>query len=249
MENQNHYSKSEVGHIKNLENYNDLILYCRSLEPIYNPSRDQIKVSTMQEHYLAALDANENLRQARYELTIGINYRQEKFQGYKKKATRMYGALVASTSDQLIIADFLTVNRKIQGKLSIPRTNEDQANQEIMRAVSNSQQSIDQIMDHFADAIQILELVPDYNPNEEDLKISALKTYLQGLREANAAVESRFITYSKSLDERDNIFYSAAGGIVQVTKMVKAYIKSIYGFNSPEHRYVRNIRFKSRTRY
>lgn len=242
---QNRRSNSEVGHIKNLENYNDFIIYSQSLEPRYNPTRQQITIVGMQTHHNKATGANEKLRLARYELAVVINTRQDKFKAYKKKATRMHNALIAATSDQLIIDDFVTVNKKIQGRLSMPKTIENQTNQEIMRAISNSQQSIDQIIDHFADAVQVLELVPDYNPNEADLKIPELKVYITELKEANIAVVHKFITYSKALDIRDELFYHPETGIVKTAKIAKAYIKSVYGTTSPEYKFANAIQFRT----
>lgn len=40
-------STSEVGHVKNLNNYEKFILYCATLQPRYNPIKERIKVVAM----------------------------------------------------------------------------------------------------------------------------------------------------------------------------------------------------------
>lgn len=238
-------SRSEVGHIKNLENYYDFIQYCRSIEPVYDPVNEQIMTLNMLTQHQRGIQANEDIRLRRYELAIVVNHRQATFRKLKKTSTRMLNALIAITNDQRIIDDYRTINRKVQGRLSIPKTNDNQTNQEIQRAVSNSQQSIDQLIDNFADAIQILELVTVYSPNEPDLKIPALKVYLEELKAANIDVNNKFIPYAKTLDLRDEVFYHPEAGIVNTVKTAKAYIKSVYGYQSPEYTYVSKIHFRS----
>lgn len=169
--------------------------------------------------------------------------------GIKKKATQLHGALVAATDDEKIVEDFLTQNRKIQGKLSIPKTKEDQPGQELLRAVSSSQQSIDQLIDNFEEAVQILELVAEYTPNETELTIPALKVYVDEMKTANINVAIKTNEYSDALDLRDKIFYEHKFGIVDTVDEAKNYIISVYTFQSPEFRRVKAIHFRNLSRY
>lgn len=242
-------STIEVGHVKNLNNFEKFIIYCGTLQPRYNPIKDRIKVVDMQTHHQKAKQVHALVNLTDKELVKAVNFRQEKMAGIKKKATRLHGALVAATDDEKIVEDFLTHNRKIQGKLSIPKTKEDQPGQELLRAVSSSQQSIDQLIDNFEEAVQILELVPEYIPNETELTIPALKVYIDEMKSANINVTLKTNEYSDALDLRDKIFYEHKFGIVDTVDAAKKYIISVYTFDSPEYRRVEAIHFRNLSRY
>ncbi len=131
----------------------------------------------------------------------------------------------------------------------MPKTNDDQTNQELMRAVSSSQQSIDHLIDNFEDAVKLLELVPEYEPNETELTITELKAYVNDMKKANINVQKKFNLNSDALDLRDKVFYEPKFGIVDNAKEAKQYIISVYKFNSPEHRRVQAIHFRNLSRY
>lgn len=107
-------SKSEVGHIKNLNNFEKFILYCgKELQPKYNPVKARITVAGMQTHHEKATTAHLNVKQIREEFGIAVNYRQKLMDDIKIRATSMQGSLIGATEDQKIIEDFAGVNRKI----------------------------------------------------------------------------------------------------------------------------------------
>lgn len=113
-----------------------------------------------------------------------------------------------------------------------------------MRNVSNSQQSIGQLIDNFETAVKILELVPDYTPNEPELSVAYLQDYVLQMKKAQVEVEIQHNAYSKALDIRDEVFYAPINGLVDVVDEAKNYIIGVFKFNSPEFRHVRAIHFR-----
>lgn len=241
----NHKSTNETGDIKNLENLLRHIKYCKSLEPIYNPTNDEILSSDMNKHHIKATGAFEDLRTKRINFILITNQRQDAFDPIRKLATRLNGAIKGGGYDQKTIDDFITISKKIQGRLSKPKTNEKEPNQELQRAVSNSQQSYDQLIDNLAEAVRYLEKIKDYNPNEEDLQIPALNDTLNRLRAVNQEYFDTFIPFSKALEARDKVFYDQEEGFIQKVMTSRQYLQSIYGFSSPEHKFARSITFRT----
>lgn len=237
------YSKSEVGDAKNLENFQDYITYCMSLEPKYNPANDAVLTSEMDAHRVYAWEVFEDLRTRRMDFILVTNRRQDGFGGISKLATRLNGAVSGGGYDKKTVDDFKTISKKIQGRLSKPKTKESEPNQELERAVSNSQQSYDQLLDNFADAIRYLERIKKYEPNEVDLQIGSLQVVLDELRALNKEYFDVFLPFAMALDLRDEVFYDAEKGFIKRIKTSKQYLKSVYGYSSPEYKSGSAIRF------
>jgi len=176
------HSTSEVGHARNVANFEELIVKCQSFDTAYNPVNDLIKIPQLQTLHIDAQKAIDKVHSLRGTLVITTNQRQTEFSGLKPLATQIINALSASGADKLAVNDAKTINRKIQGKPSMPRTDENQEGQETQRTVSNSQQSYDKLIDHFSALIELLTQIPQYTPNETQLQIAALNDKLEQMK-------------------------------------------------------------------
>src|SRR5690606_10688292 len=153
-------------------------------------------------------------------------------------------ALSASGADKLAVNDAKTINRKIQGKPSTPKTNENEPGQETQRAVSTSQQSYDKQIDHLSSLVELLSQVPQYAPNETLLQITSLRTKLEQMKVINTQHINSYTELSKMLIERNRILYNPLTGLVAVAKLVKQYVKSVFGARSPEYQLISDIEFR-----
>ena len=100
------------------------------------------------------------------------------------------------------------------------------------------------MVEHFNGLIELVSSHAEYNPNETELKVATLQTYLAELKTANTNVVNANTTWSNSRISRDNLLYADTTGLVDIALDVKAYIKSV--FNSTSHQYaqVSGIEFK-----
>ena len=104
------------------------------------------------------------------------------------------------------------------------------------KGISSSQQSYDQIVEHFRALINLLELQTNYIPNETALQLSTLKALLNSLLTANQNVINATVFLSNARASRNNAIYAANTGLFDIVKNVKAYAKSIFGAKSPEYK-------------
>lgn len=241
----NHRSTNETGDIKNLENLQKHITHCKSLQPGYHPVNDDITTASLNKHRIKAWEVYEDLRTKRTDFILVTNRRQDRFNPVRKLATRLNGAVSGAGYDEKTYEDFTTITRKIQGRLSKPKTKENESNQELQRAVSNSQQSYDQLLDNFADAIRFLERLGNFNPNETDLQIETLKRIEEELRAVNREYFETFKPFGMALDMRDLIFYDAQQGFIQKIMTSRDYLKSVYGYESPEYKFAISLHFRT----
>ena len=74
-----------------------------------------------------------------------------------------------------------------------------------------------------------------YAPNEAELKLAALTAYSTALKNANTAVISATTPLSNARITRDEALYAEGTGLIALAALVKKYVKSIYGADSPQY--------------
>lgn len=111
------------------------------------------------------------------------------------------------------------------------------------KIISASQQSYDQLIQHFDGLISVLASEPSYSPNETALQIITLQTKSQALKDANQVVSTAHTNVSNTRIERNQILYQEETGLVPIAADVKKYTKSVYGATSPEYGQIKGIKF------
>jgi hypothetical protein len=248
---------SEIGHAKNVANFEDLINRCVGFGVPYNPSLNAIKIANMNTLRTNALNALNSSISAHTAYTNAVDNRQLIFEPLQKMGTRIISALKACGASDAIIKDALTINRKIQGKRAkpikevenieiqaIPNPNDPPV--EVPKNVSVSQLSFDSMIEHYSKLIDLLASVVAYNPNENELKVVGLNTLLASMKTSNTAVITATTNYINARINRDNLIYAKNTGVVEVAQDSKDYVKSVYGTISPQYKQVSSIKFTKR---
>jgi hypothetical protein len=143
-----------------------------------------------------------------------------------------------------MIKDAKTINRKIQGKRAKEITTPTDPNTPAPNTISASQQSYDQLIEHFAKLFALLKSEPSYAPNESDLRIPTLDALLTQLRADNTNVMNAYTAVSNARISRDVTLYQDNTGLVPTALDVKGYIKSVFGATSDQYKQVSKIAFK-----
>lgn len=229
------YSTSETGHVKNLENFKRLYSLCERHQPKYNPVIEKNKLPNMQTLMEDAEAAHKNVLTTKGPVTTAINSRQALYHPLEQLLTRVIQSLDGLTEDKRVVKDVRGFVNKIRGKFSRPKTKDDQEGQETGRSVSNSQQSYDKLREHFENIIILLENVPEYVPNEIELRTETLRDYLLQLNDKEKEIIEINGPYNDALNERDRIFYETETSLKQVSDSVKSYLKSLFGIKSSEY--------------
>jgi hypothetical protein len=240
----------ETGHAKNVANFEDLISFCSGYGVAYNPSRNALKIPAMQTLLTSSRTALQTAKAAKTAYDNATNNRETAFEGFRKLATRIINALDSTEASRLTVNDAKSINRKIQGKRAkkieevVPATPENPTASAEIHHISVSQQSYDSQIDHLAKLVVILTAEPLYNPNEADLKLTALNTYLTSLRTLNTAVINTATPFSNAIISRDTMLYMSETGLVDIAKAVKKYVKSAFGATSPQYKQISKIQFR-----
>ena len=162
----------------------------------------------------------------------------------------MSNALKASNSSIQADETAKTIFRKLQGKrASAKLTDEEKAALEAegkeVNQISASQMGYDERVDNFEKLISLLQSIPDYNPNEEELKIETLQALLADLKVKNSEVMKTYFVLESARGVRNDLLYKPLTGVVDISSDVKSYIKSVFGATSTQYKLVSKLRFAS----
>jgi len=237
-------SQSEVGHAKNVANLQKLTEQVITFTD-YNPPVDNLKVVNLQTLYTTASAKLSEVEEKRNANKNAITLRQSAFENLKSTSTKIINHLEILGLSQGTIDQAKSLNRVIQGGQKKTTTPPDE-NGNPAPTVSTSRQSYTQQAENFGILLQLLGIISNYNPNEDDLKLVNLNIYKDSLVSSTQSVDQTEAELNTKLIERDNLLYADGTGLYSIAQNVKKYVKSLYGATSPEYANVSNIQFTSR---
>ncbi len=244
-------STSETGHAKNVANFETLISFCKGYGTYYNPSRDALKVANLEALLTKAKEAINNCTTKQTLFDNATDVRKDSFANIKPLGTKVVNALAVSGVDDSIIEGARTINRKLQGKRATTKKDttsnaEGTTPPTAKNSISVSQLSYDYQIEHLYGLVELVSTHAEYQPNETELKVADLKTYITNLKALNTKVINANTEWSNSRVYRDSLLYTDKTGLVQIANDVKLYILSVFGKTSMQYKQVSKISFKGR---
>lgn len=241
-------STSEKGHAKIIDNFSLLIETCKGFGATYNPSKAALKIANLETKLVNAQTKAQTLKDKERDESNARNARQEAFKNKGTFSTKLLAAIKATDATDQLIADAISINKKIQGerltaaKKATPTT--EATTTEAPKTISTSQQSYTNLVDHYkVYKTLITSMGGDYAPNETELQLASLNTFITNLDASNKTVDIAETATSKALIARDKELYQEKTGIPEIAKQVKEYLKSVFGAGSPEFKMVSKISF------
>ena len=234
----------ETGHAKNVANFQDLIAFVTGYGATYNPTKNALKLQQLNTLYTNAQASLADVVTKNTAYNNAVNARIASFDGSRALCTRLVNALQTTDASVQKIADAKGFNRKIQGQRTTKTATPVDTETPAPTTISSSHQSYDQLIQHFAGLISVLQSEPTYTPNENDLKIATLTAKQADMTAKNTALATAFTAISNARIARDKVLYKETTGLVDTAKAVKLYIKSIFGARSAEYAQVSVIEFK-----
>lgn len=237
-------STSEVGHAKNVANLQKITQQVTTYS-LYNPPIENIALANLQTLYTTATAKLAEVEDKRNANKNAIIIRQTAFENLKSTCTKIVNLLEILGLPQGTLDQARSMNRAIQGS-SKKTTTPPEEGKKTSKTASTSRQSFTQQAENFGILLQLLATIPNYTPNEEDLKLNNLTTYHASLMNATQAVDQTEAELNTKLIERDKILYAEGTGLYTIAQNIKKYVKSLYGATSPEYTNVSAIEFTNR---
>jgi len=231
-------SQSETGHAKNVATFSTIISFCQGYGSQYQPALAPLEIANLQSQLAAAENALNESKKKQVAFNKVVDERMNAFEPLKPLAQKMIAALSVSGATTLSIEGAKTIYRKIQGRRAGKIQATENATPDTPKNISVSQLSYDNLMANFSALIALLETLPEYKPNETELQLSNLSSYLIQLKTANNAVTEAYTAWSNSRIARDETLYGKNGGMVDTALQVKNYVKSVFGNSSPQYQQI-----------
>jgi hypothetical protein len=237
---------SETGHARNVASFEALTAFCKGFGAQYNPVKESITLEKLQSTHQQSLLSLVNLKIDQTALNNATNERQQAFRELKQLGTRLLNALAATGATEETLRNAKSINAKLQGQ----RARKTQpvllngAAEEETKKISVSQQSFDQLIEHFTRLAELLKQQPQYKPNEPDLNNTGVSNKLKQLTDTNTKVTVAYTEWSNSRINRDKVMYDALTGMGAVAADVKKYVKSVFGARSAEYQLISGIEIR-----
>jgi chromosome segregation ATPase len=236
-------STSEVGHAKNVANFQDLIEFVIGYGETYNPSKSSLKLGQLVALKEKAETKLTDVVSKNTNFNNKVNERMIAFSDLKSLSTRLVNALQSTDATTATINDAKTFNRKMQGKKASATQTPTDPNAPAPTTISTSQQSFDQLIQHLSGLKAVLEEEPSYTPNEAELQVATINAKIADLIAKNTAVATAYTNISNSRISRNETLYTSNISIFETASEVKKYIKSVFGASSPQYKQVSGIKF------
>src|SRR5258705_13485477 len=236
---------AETGHARNVERFTQLLSFVTSYGADYAPSNTTITIPNLQAKLTASLTGIDGVSTAHAGLKLAVNDRENTFTDLRRLTTRVVNSFAASGAPQNAVDDARTLKRKIDGARAkaLPQDNPNTPEDE-SQGNSVSQQSYTQLTEHLDNLIELLDNSETYAPNETELQIGALQAYSTSLKSENNSVINSTTALSNKRITRDEVLYADGTGLVDLAGLVKKYVKSLYGADSPQFQQISGLEFK-----
>ena len=241
-------STYETGCIQNVANFETLVSYITAFGTDYNPSKNGLTILELQKILSESKVSLSTVNVAFSAHSNATAARESEFEPLSKLVTRANNALKATDTTTQVDDSAKTIVRKLQGtRASAKLTDEEkkalEAEGKEVNQISTSQMGFDDRIENFDKFITLLSSIPNYTPNEEDLKIESLSAYRDRLKSKNADVLPTEVQLSNARIARNDIQDRPLTGLVDIAFDAKVYIKSVFGATSPQYKQVSKLAF------
>ena len=233
-------STTETGHAKNIANLKALNEINAGFGATYNPSNPLLVNATMQTQYTdcAKLQLKVNEQEGIFKPLV--NTRQDTFKPVKALVRKVRSAAKVCGGSDAWVNDVNTVVTKILGERASKAT----PTETDPAGTSASQQSFDNTTNNFSKLVEVLRNEPLYAPNELPLQIVSLESTLSDMDKSNNKVKVGVVPYNNAVIARNKALYTEKKGLVDVGQASKDYVRSTFGYGSPEFKLVTKFLFK-----
>lgn len=243
-------STSETGHAKNVANFDKLIASVTAMGVQYNPSRASIKLVGLQ---TTATTAKTSLTNVNAAISVQKRVSAERIVSFKplnKLITRVVNGVKSTDTSEEVDKQIREFARKIQGRRAQPKKTEeekkaiaDKTGKEVVER-SSSQLSYDFRLENLDRFLKLLSGITQYNPNEPELKYTALTAVYNDLKAKNTAVINADTALNNARIARNAVLYKDNTGLVDLAQDAKTYIKSAFEAQSPQFKQVSKLSFE-----
>lgn len=247
-------NSTATGHSKNVDNLDTLNSSINGYGSMFNPAKASLKYQALLSLALNGRNAIAAEHTAEAAVRNAGDARITAFKPLSPHITRVINALRASDASVQTVEAVRALGRKVQGVRSASKKTDEATAAKTddgpkTRRASMTHMGFESRLDNFDMFIKQLASIPQYNPNEADLKVTGLIAMYNDLKSKNSAAMNAATQLSNARILRDDILYRNANCLVDVANDTKAYVKSVFGATSPQYKQIAKLNFRRAKKY
>ena len=236
---------AETGHAKNVENWQKMIAACTGFGAGYNPSNSTLGVGKMAALLTEVDGTMDGVQTNIVPWKNNVADRENIYTGVRPRTTQILAAFKASGADDNKVDNLKTFHRQVHGARAKAKPVDDPGTpQDESKGNSVSHQSYVQVAEAFGQIVKLIGGEPLYTPNEVPLKVVTNTTLHNDMDTSNGDVITAAVPLSNKRIARNDRLYDDADSVFERQKLVKEYVKSAFGANSPQFAQVKGLEFK-----
>ena len=234
-------STSEVGHVKNVANLGTGIQILQEMGAMYNPSNTNIQLTNLISFKAAIEDTISQINSKIPSYRNAVANREVAIEKLGRTSTKVLNfskSLNITATDK---ENILSQVKKIRGHAKIKVVNPETSE---ASGISTSQMSYDSRIANLSLLINFVASHPEYQPNENEIKIANLQTYQQELSTLSSLVNSAGNELITARLNRNNAMYLTENNILKSMNETKAYLKSLGQAAQPYYKAFVKLKFR-----
>jgi hypothetical protein len=238
----------KIGHNENVTNLFLLANFIPSYGTNYNPANKALTLENITLVGNNGKAANVAVDNANIAESNARAARIEEFSDVDPITRSSLNALKVSGASEQTIEQGKSLAREVFGKRASELLSDDQitaakeGGKDVKQVVVHNA-SVGSKINNFRKYSLFLASVPQYKPNEENIKPAALSKKLSNMELKEDALKQAETAKAVAIANRKQVLYADGTGLVEIGLNTKTYIKSVFGPNSPEYKQISGITF------
>jgi len=236
-------STSEVGHAKNVANLGTGIQILQEMGTLYNPSNTNIQLTNLVSFKAAIESSITQLNSKIPSYKNAVANREVAIEKLGRTATKVLNFSkslnISATDKENILSQVKKIRGHAKAKAINPETSES-------NGISIAQLSYDSRIANLSLLINFVASHPEYQPNENEIKIANLQTYQQELSTLSSLVNSAGNELITARLNRNNAMYLTEINIIKVMNETKSYLKSLGQAAQPYYKAFVKLKFRDK---
>lgn len=236
-------STSEVGHVKNVANLGTGIQILQEMGAMYNPSNTNIQLTNLISFKVAIEGTISQINSKIPSYRNAVANREVAIEKLGKTSTKVLNfskSLNITATDK---ENILSQVKKIRGHAKIKAVNPETSE---ASGISTSQMSYDSRIANLSLLINFVASHPEYQPNENEIKIASLQTYQQELSTLSSFVNAAGNELITARLNRNNAMYLTDNNILKSMNETKAYLRSLGQEAKPYYKAFVKLKFRDK---
>ncbi|OYU96497.1 MAG: hypothetical protein CFE21_08915 [Bacteroidetes bacterium B1(2017)] len=249
---------TNTSHLMQMTTAASLLAMVESFGSTYNPANAHIALQALKDNLALNQQLVFDIQESKTRLANHKNNKNEMLLGVNKKVSLILlnlGSLGLSPatmqSVRVISKNFKYRPGKsqeekpreaIRGTAS-PGENSAESSSDVIKSSRSAYKFAERRVNWFEELVNFISTIPGYQPNESNLTIASLKSYVSDLKQELEAWQRESGTLASLRTKRAQQLRNETDGMVTLCRQTKSYVKALYGPTSVEGKAMAQFRF------